>query len=55
MHALTFLQSSKLKEEAKDYGTIKTDKTESAPHNGEHFGFMSLFDTRVMRKHSLIM
>ena len=45
-----------MKEETKDYGSIKTDKAELIPDNGgERFGFRSLFDTRVMRKHSFIM
>ena len=45
-------------EETKDYGSIKTEKPESAPNangGGERFGFKSLFDTRVMLKHSCIM
>ena len=46
-------------EEKKDYGSIKTEKPESAApvasDDGERFGFMSLFNTRVMRKHSCMM
>ena len=46
-------------EETKDYGSIKAEKSESTQtlsgSGEERFGFKSLFDTRVMRKHSFIM
>ena len=45
--------------ETKDYGSIKAEKSESTQtlsgSGEERFGFKSLFDTRVMRKHSFIM